>query len=92
MSGNVEKEQRILEVATGKVKKALCLKRENRKDVTNEWRRGRVYAGRELVAKWEDGNMKLLVGEVLGMADRIKELKKEEAGVEGVEIVQAGPV
>ncbi len=38
----------ILETAAGKGKKALWELQENRKDVTNDWRRRQVFVGREL--------------------------------------------
>ena len=83
---NLEKERRLMEVATGKVKKALCLVREGRDDITIGWRRGEVFVGRNLVAKWEVNKMVLLRGEVVDMVDRIKGFIGE-VGVGEVEVV-----
>ena len=54
MNDNQAKERRVMETVAGKVKCALCQNREGREDVTCDWRWGRVYVGRELVAKWEN--------------------------------------
>jgi hypothetical protein len=51
---NVDKEARERERAVGKVKKALMKVREARTDVERDYRRGRVWVGRELVAQWDD--------------------------------------
>ena len=37
----------------GKVKRALIMAREGRKDVYRDFRRGTVYVGDEMVAKWD---------------------------------------
>ena len=86
VSENVEKSQRTLEIAAGKVKKVLCQKREGRRDVTVDWRRGQVFVGRVLVAKWLDGKMVLLSGEVLKMRDEV-DASIKQVGVETVEVV-----
>ena len=86
VSDNVEKERRILEIAAGKVKKALCELKERRQDVTTDWRRGQVFVGREMVAKWDDGKMKLLKGEARGLVGRVDALIKL-ARIEGVEVM-----
>ena len=74
VNDNIEKERREKEIIVGKIKKALCMKQEGRTDVICDWRWGRVYVGRELVAKWEQDKVKLMKGEVLGLGPQIKEL------------------
>ena len=74
MNDNLEKERREKEVVVGQVQKALCLESEGRTDVICDWRWGRVYVGREMVAKWEDDNLQLLRGEGLGLAPQVREL------------------
>ena len=82
---NLEKSRRMMEVAAGKVKKALCVKTEGRRDVTVDWRRGMVYVGRDLVAKWHADKMMLIKGEVLTLQSEIDILIKG-AGVDGAEV------
>ena len=51
---NVDRDARARERAVGKVKRALFLASEGRKDVYRDYRRGMVYVGDELVAKWDE--------------------------------------
>ena len=74
VNDNIEKERREKEIIVGKVKKALCLNKEGRTDVICDWRWGRVYVGRELVATWEQDTLKLVKGEVLDLGQQIQEL------------------
>ena len=74
---NLERDSRVKEMVAGKVKRALCELKENRKDVVNDWRRGQVFVGLDLVAKWENGKMLLLSEEVVRVEGRIKELMKD---------------
>ena len=50
---NVGKDAREKKRAVGKTKKALMKEWEGRRDVERDFRRGRVWAGRELVAEWD---------------------------------------
>ena len=50
---NVDKDARERERAVGKTKKTLMKEREGRKDVERDFRRGRVWVGRELIAEWD---------------------------------------
>ena len=50
---NIDKDARARERAVGKVKRALIMAREGRKDVYRDFRRGTVYVGDDMVAKWD---------------------------------------
>ena len=85
---NLGKSVRLKKTVTGKVKRALCEVKENRDDVTNDWRRGQVWVGTDLVAKWEDDKMLLLSREVIQVRERIVQLMKD-AGIDDVDVCAA---
>ena len=75
---NVDKDARARERAVGKVKRALLLAREGRTDVYRDFRRGMVYVGDEVVAKWDEGlKMMLFRGEGKGIRDTYKKLMEQ---------------
>ena len=75
---NVDKDARARERAVGKVKRALLLAREGRTDVYWDFRRGMVYVGDEVVAKWDEGlKMMLFRGEGKGIRDTYKKLMEQ---------------
>ena len=51
---NMDKDERARERAVGKVKRALVMAREGRTDIYRDFRRGLVYVGDEVVAKWDE--------------------------------------
>ena len=75
---NVDKDARARERAVGKVKRALFLVREGREDVYGDFRRGMVYVGDEVVAKWDD-MLKMMVFRREGkdIRDSYKKLMEE---------------
>ena len=94
---NVDKEVRLRETAVGKVARALHEKgggkkgaggKGKRTDITVDWRRGRVYVGREEVASWTGARGLMLSGEALKLKSRIKELLAEVSLAE-VEVAAA---
>ena len=81
---NIDKDGRGRERAVGKVKRALLLVREGRKDVYRDFRRGLVYVGDEVVAKWDAmGKMMTFRGEGKEIGGTYRKLmeegKREEA-------------
>ena len=81
---NTFKDARARERAVGKVKRALLLAREGRKDVYRDFRRGLVYVGDKVVAKWDvTGKMMTFSGEGKEIRGTFRKLmeegKREEA-------------
>ena len=75
---NVVKDTRARERAVGKVKRALCMAKENRQDVYRDFRRGMVYVGDEVVAKWDEiSKMMMFRGEGNEIKDTYKKLMEE---------------
>ena len=75
---NVDKDARARERAVGKVKRALLLAREGRTDVYRDFRRGMVYVGDEVVAKWDEtGKMMTFRGEGKEIRGTYKKLMEE---------------
>ena len=80
---NVDAGARARERAVGKVKKALLLAKEERKDIYRDYRRGIVYVGDEVVAKWDEmSKVMMFRGEGREIRDSYKSLmgqgKREE--------------
>jgi hypothetical protein len=75
---NADADTRARERAVGKVKRALFLAREARTDVYRDYRRGMVYVGDEVVAKW-DGMAKMMTfrGEGREIRGTYKKLMEE---------------
>jgi hypothetical protein len=75
---NIDKDARARERAVGKVKKSLCLAKERRTDVYRDFRRGIVYVGEEVVAKW-DAALKMMMfrGEGKEIRESYKKLLAE---------------
>ena len=66
------------ERAVGKVKRALMLSREGRTDVYRDFRRGVVYVGNEIVAKWdEERKVMTFTGEGKKIRDTFKRMMEE---------------
>ena len=60
------------------MKRALLLAREGRKDVYRDFRRGLVYVGDEVVAKWDvTGKMMTFSGEGKEIRETYKKLMEE---------------
>ena len=75
---NVDKDTRARERAVGKVKKALCMAKQNRQDVCRDYRRGIVYVGDEVVARWNDvSKVMTFRGEGRGIRETYKRLLDE---------------
>lgn len=79
---NVDREAKERERAVGKVKKALMSAWEGKKDVERDFRSGRVWAGRELVAQWNATSMKMQFrGTGKGIKVEYERMMAEERGV-----------
>ena len=75
---NVDKDARARERAVGKVKRALMMARDGRNDVYRDFRRGVVYVGDEVVAKWDEMfKMMMFRGEGKEIRDAYKRLMEE---------------
>ena len=70
---NIDKDARARERAVGKVKRALFLANERRNDVYRDFRRGIVYGGDEVVARWDETSKAMLFG---GKGKEIRESYK----------------
>ena len=73
----------IGEAVVGKVVKALREMRQGRTDVDRDYRKGTVCVGKEIVAQWEGGRMRLR-GEAKTLKSRIDELVNEKREKEEV--------
>ena len=82
---NIDKDARARERAVGKVKRALFLRNERRTDVYRDYRRGIVYVGDVVVARWDE-TLKVMMfrGEGKEIRESYKRLleegKREEDG------------
>ena len=75
---NVDKDARARERAVGKVKRALMMARDGRNDVYRDFRRGVVYVGDEVVAKWDEMfKMMMFRGEGKEIRDTYKRLMED---------------
>ena len=75
---NVDKDARARERAVGKVKRALMMATDGRNDVYRDFRRGVVYVGDEVVAKWDEMfKMMMFRGEGKEIRDTYKKLMEE---------------
>ena len=84
---NVDKDARARERAVGKVKRALLLAKDGRNDVYRDFRRGVVYVGDEVVAKWDEMlKMMMFRGEGKEIRDTYKRLMEEGRGEEDREL------
>ena len=75
---DMDKDSRARERAVGKVKRALDMAREARTDVYRDFRRGMVYVGDEVVAKWDEkSKMMMFRGEGREIRVAYKSLMEE---------------
>jgi hypothetical protein len=75
---NMDKDARARERAVGKVKRALLMARERRTDVYRDFRRGMVYVGDEVVARWDEMSKTMTFrGEGKDIRETYKKLMEE---------------
>ena len=75
---NMDQDARARERAVGKVIKSLMLARAGRTDVFRDYRRGMVYVGREVVAKWDvKSKVMMFQGEGKSIRGTYKHLMEE---------------
>ena len=93
VSDNVDKENLLKEVVTGKLKKAICISVEGlgdggSKEVVADYRRGQVFLGGggkwELVGQWEESRMVLLTEEVGTLKGKVEQMIKDEAYLDNI--------
>ena len=75
---NMDKDARARERAVGKVKRALLMAKERRTDVYRDFRRGMVYVGDEVVARWDEmSKMMTFRGEGKDIRETYQKLMEE---------------
>ncbi len=75
---NIDKDARARERAVGKVKRALLMEREGRTDVYRDFKRGTVYVGHDLVARWDEmSKVMMFTGAGKGIKATYKQLMEE---------------
>ena len=75
---NLDNDANARERAVGKVRKALCIAKEGRKDVYRDFTRGVVYVGDEEMARWDVmSKIMMFRGEVKDIGETFKNLMEE---------------